>query len=44
MKTNSIVLCEISIIMGIACALTFAVWLPGAVRSAEHESKMGGCT
>ena len=40
MKTN--LLSRISISSGLALALAFAAWLPGATRAAEHEGDMGG--
>ena len=42
MKTKNILFNKISISSGLALALAFAVWLPGAARAAEHEGKMGG--
>ena len=42
MKTNINLLSRISFRSGLALALAFAVWSPGAARAAEHEGKMGG--
>jgi hypothetical protein len=37
MKTKHSILSQISLSSGLAVALAFAVWLPGAARAAEHE-------
>ena len=38
MKTKHSILSNISLSSGLAVALAFAVWSPGAVRAAEPES------
>ena len=42
MKTKNNLFSKISISSGLAFALAFAMWLPGAVRAAEHKGDMGG--
>ena len=42
MKMKNNLLSRISISSGLALALAFAVWLPGAARAAEHKGDMGG--
>ena len=37
MKTKHNILSKISLSSGLAVALAFAVWLPGAARAADHE-------
>ena len=37
MKTKHNLLSKISLSLGFAVALAFAVWLPGAARAAEHD-------
>ena len=42
MKTKNNSLSRICFSSGLALALTFAMWLPGAARAAEHKGDMGG--
>ena len=42
MKTKNIILSKISVSAGLALALAFAVWLPGAGRAQEHPPGMAG--
>ena len=42
MKTKHNSLSRISFSSGLALAVAFAMWLPGAARAAEHKDDMGG--
>ena len=42
MKTKSGILSRINFSSGLALALAFAMWLPGAARAADHKGDMGG--